>query len=50
MTLFNGLLGIDFNLVAIIASSLLSSERAVLIHQFDDRHRIAQLAIPAVRY
>src|SRR5262249_30342627 len=35
MTALNGLVGIDFNLAAIVSTSL-SSERAVLIHQFDD--------------
>ncbi len=36
MTRLNGLVGIDFNLSAIVVSTLLSSQRAVLIHQFDD--------------
>jgi hypothetical protein len=38
MTTLNGLVGIDFNLAAIIASTLLSSKRGVLIHEFDDGH------------
>jgi hypothetical protein len=42
MTTLNGLVGIDFNLAAIAASTLLSSQRAVLIHQFDDRARLRQ--------
>jgi hypothetical protein len=33
MTLFNGLVGIDFDLIAVFVSTLLSSKRAVLIHQ-----------------
>jgi hypothetical protein len=36
MNLFNELVGIDSNL-AIVVSILLSSQRAVLIHQSDDR-------------
>ena len=36
MTVCNGLVGIDFNLAAIVASTLLSSWQAVLIHQFDE--------------
>jgi hypothetical protein len=35
MTTLNGLVGIDFNL-AVTFSTSLSSQRAVLIHQFDD--------------
>jgi hypothetical protein len=35
MTTFKGLVGIDFNLSAIVASTSLSSQRAGLIHQFD---------------
>jgi hypothetical protein len=35
MTRFTGLVGIDFHLAAIVSTSL-SSERGVLIHQFDD--------------
>jgi hypothetical protein len=38
MTTFNGLVGIVFNFPAIIASKSLSSQRPVLIHQFDDGH------------
>jgi hypothetical protein len=37
MTLFNGLVGIDSYLAPIVASTSLSSQEAVLIHQFDDR-------------
>ena len=40
MTTLNGLVGIDFNLAAIVASASLSSQRAVLIHQFDDGHGV----------
>jgi hypothetical protein len=36
MTTLNGLVGIDFNLSAIVVCTLLSSEWAVLIHQFHD--------------
>src|SRR5262245_21170173 len=43
MTPLNGLVGIDFHLAAIISTSL-SSERAVLIHQFDDEHGVVQHA------
>src|SRR5260370_2968511 len=39
MTTLNGVVGIDFNLTAIVACTSLSSQRAVLIHQFDDRIR-----------
>src|SRR5260370_27083577 len=39
MTTLNGVVGIDFNLTAIVACTSLSSHRAVLIHQFDDRLR-----------
>jgi metallophosphoesterase superfamily enzyme len=50
MTLFNGLVGIDSYLALIVASTSLSSERAVLIHQFDDGHGIVQPAFqPRVR-
>jgi hypothetical protein len=42
MTTLNGVVGIDFNLAAIIASTLLSSKRGVLIHEFDDHHVGAQ--------
>jgi hypothetical protein len=35
MTPLNGRVGIDFDLAAIVSTSL-SSERAILIHQFDD--------------
>jgi hypothetical protein len=44
MTTLHGLVGNGFNLLAIVASALLSSQRAVLIHQFDDSHRIVQPA------
>ena len=44
MTTLNGLVGIDFNLAAIVASTSLSSQRAVLIHQFDDGHGVVQPA------
>jgi hypothetical protein len=46
MTTLNGLVGIDFNLTAIVASTSLSSIRPVLIHQFDDCLRSDQ---PATR-
>jgi hypothetical protein len=42
MTKLNGLVGIVFNFPAIVASTSLSSQRAVLIHQFDDRWRSDQ--------
>jgi hypothetical protein len=42
MTALNGLIGIDFNLAAIVVSTSLSSQRAVLIHQFDDRPGVVQ--------
>jgi hypothetical protein len=48
MNTFNGLFGIDFNLAAVIASTSLSSQQAVLIHQFDDRHGFPQPAVPTV--
>ena len=35
MARFNGLVGIDSYLAPIVASTSLSSERAVLIHQFE---------------
>jgi hypothetical protein len=41
MTTLKGLVGIDFNLSAIVASTSLSSERAVLIHQFDPDNTVA---------
>ena len=44
MTTFNGLVAIDFNLAAIVASTSLSSIRPVLIHQFDDCLRSDQPA------
>jgi hypothetical protein len=44
MTPLNGLVGIVFNFPAIVASTSLSSQRAVLIHQFDDRRRSDQPA------
>jgi hypothetical protein len=46
MTTLNGLVGIVFNFLAIVASTSLSSMRPVLIHQFDDRRRSDQ---PAAR-
>jgi hypothetical protein len=36
MTTLNGLVGIAFNLAAIIVSTSLSSQRGLLIHQFDN--------------
>ena len=39
MTTLNGLVAIDFNLSAIVVATLLSSQRAVLIHYFDDDQR-----------
>jgi hypothetical protein len=36
MTTLNGLVGIDFNLAAIVASNSESSIRSVLIHHFDE--------------
>jgi hypothetical protein len=42
MTTLNGLVGIDFNLAVLVVSTSLSSQRAVLIHQFDDRLGFAQ--------
>src|SRR6185503_13036957 len=36
-TTLNGLVGIVFNFPVVVASTSLSSRRAVLIHQFDDR-------------
>jgi hypothetical protein len=45
MTTLNGLVGIDFNLATIVASTSLSSQRPVLIHQFDDSHGFTQLAV-----
>jgi hypothetical protein len=36
--MLNGLVGIDFNLAPTVASTSLSSQRAVLIHEFDDGH------------
>src|SRR5262249_9574442 len=44
MTALNGLVGIDFDLAAIVVPTSLSSERAVLVHQFDDGHGVAQPA------
>jgi hypothetical protein len=44
MTTLNGLVGIAFNVLAIVASTTLSSQQAVLIHQLDDRHRSDQPA------
>jgi hypothetical protein len=38
MTTLNGLVGIVFNFLAIVGSTSLSSQRAVLIHEFDDGH------------
>jgi len=49
MTALNGLVGIDFNLAAIVVSTSLSSERAVLIHQFDDGHGVVQPALTVCR-
>jgi hypothetical protein len=40
--MFNGLVGIVFNFPAIVASTSLSWQRAVLIHQFDDCHRASE--------
>jgi hypothetical protein len=42
MTTLNGLVGIDFNLASLIASTSLSSQQAVLIHQFDDDDEFVQ--------
>jgi hypothetical protein len=42
MTTLNGLVGIDFNLAVTVVSTSLSSQRAVLIHQFDDGHGVVQ--------
>src|SRR3954468_10883697 len=39
MTTLNGLVGIVVIFSVIVASTSLSSQRAVLIHQFDDGHR-----------
>ena len=44
MTTLNGLFGIDFNLAVIVASTSLSSKRAVLIHQFYVGHGIVRPA------
>jgi hypothetical protein len=44
MTTLNGLVGIVFNFLAIVASTSLSSMRPVLIHQFDDCLRSDQPA------
>jgi hypothetical protein len=35
MTPLNGLVGIDSSLAPVVASTSLSSQQAVLIHQFD---------------
>ena len=40
--MFNGLIAIDSYLAPVVASTSLSSERAVLIHQFDDGHGIVK--------
>ncbi len=42
MTTLNGLVGIDFNLAVTVASTSLSSQEAVLIHEFLDgaSHRL----------
>jgi hypothetical protein len=42
MTVFNGLVAIDSYLAPFVASTSLSSRRAVLIHQFDDGHGVVQ--------
>jgi hypothetical protein len=47
MTTLNGLVGIVFNVLAIVASTLLSSQQAVLIHQFDERLGAGQPAAPS---
>jgi hypothetical protein len=44
MTLFNGLVAIEFNFPAIVDTTSLSWERAVLIHQFDDGRGIVKPA------
>jgi hypothetical protein len=49
MTTLNGLVGIDFNLAVIVASTILSSQRAILIHQFLGRaSRRSRLLVPRV--
>src|SRR5262249_36954347 len=40
ITTLNGVVGIDWYLASTVASILLSSQRAVLIHQFDDGHGV----------
>jgi hypothetical protein len=40
MSLFSGLVAIDSYLAPIVTSTSLSSQRAVLIHQFDDGHGV----------
>jgi hypothetical protein len=49
MTTLNGVVGIDSNLAVIVASISLSSQRAVLIHQFLGRaSRRSRLLVPTV--
>jgi hypothetical protein len=46
MTALNGLVGIVFNLTAIVASTSSSSMRPVLIHQFDDHRHNCHPVLP----
>ena len=50
MTMLNGLVGIVFKFLAIVACTSLSSKQAVLIHQFDDRCRNVQPAMKCMQF
>src|SRR5262245_7804113 len=48
MSTLNGLVGIEFDLAVLVSSTLVSPERAGLIHGFADRHGVARPATPTV--